>query len=159
MTYIFFNQKFANGVNKVLSWFGINLMASFQDITQNMFFNLAKISHQADLQIYYVSLKLAIELYRWRVKCLLRNMLLKIASEGTYRIIVEFPRLFNVNLRLIWAMCYLRNIWLHWIQTWCANLSLTTDLFYAIIIFHGPNSSSCIMHHLKLGIKENILPS
>ena len=25
----FFNQKFANGVNEVLSWFGINLMASF----------------------------------------------------------------------------------------------------------------------------------
>ena len=29
MTCTFFNQKFANGVNEVLSWFGINLMASF----------------------------------------------------------------------------------------------------------------------------------
>ena len=35
---IFFNQKFANGMNEVLSWFGINLLASVQDITQNMFF-------------------------------------------------------------------------------------------------------------------------
>ena len=34
MTYTFFNQKFANCVNEVLSWFGINLMASFQNITE-----------------------------------------------------------------------------------------------------------------------------
>ena len=39
-------QKFDNGVNEVLScWLGINLMVSFQDITQNMFCNLAKTSH------------------------------------------------------------------------------------------------------------------
>ena len=63
MTYTFFNRKFANGVNEVLRWFGINLMASFQDITQNMFCNLAKISHPADLEIYYFNLELAIELY------------------------------------------------------------------------------------------------
>ena len=80
MTYTFFNWKFDNGVDEVLSWFGITLMASFQAITQNMFFNVAKISLQADLQIYYVSSELAIELYWWHVKCLLRNMLLKIAS-------------------------------------------------------------------------------
>ena len=28
----FFNQKFDNGVNEVLRWFGINLMVSFQNI-------------------------------------------------------------------------------------------------------------------------------
>ena len=75
----FFNQKFADSVNEVLSWFGINLQASFQDITQNMIRILAKISHLADLQIYYFNLELAMELYWWRVKCLLRNMLLKLA--------------------------------------------------------------------------------
>ena len=63
MTYTFFNLKFAYGVTEVRSWFHINLMASFQDITQNMFCNLAKISHPADLQIYYFNLELAIELY------------------------------------------------------------------------------------------------
>ena len=51
MTYTFFNQKFDNGVNEWLSWFHINLIVSFQDITQNMFCNLAKISHPADLEI------------------------------------------------------------------------------------------------------------
>ena len=63
MTCTFFNRKFAISVNGVLGWFGINLMASFQDITQNIFCNLARISHQADLQIYYFNLELAIELY------------------------------------------------------------------------------------------------
>ena len=51
MTDTFFNQKFDNVVNEVLSWFGINLMVSFQDITQNMFCNLAKNSNPADLEI------------------------------------------------------------------------------------------------------------
>ena len=51
MTYTFFNQKVDYDVNEVLSWFGINLMVSFQDITQNMFCILTKISHQADLGI------------------------------------------------------------------------------------------------------------
>ena len=68
---------FANSVNEVLGWFGINLLASFQDITQNMFLILAKISHLADLQIYYFNLELVIELHWWHVKCLLSNMLLK----------------------------------------------------------------------------------
>ena len=36
-----FSQKFANGANEVLRWFGINVMASFQNITQNMVRNLA----------------------------------------------------------------------------------------------------------------------
>ena len=40
MSYAFFNQKFDNVES--LSWFGINLVVSFQDITQNMFCNLAK---------------------------------------------------------------------------------------------------------------------
>ena len=51
MTYTFFNQKFDNGVNEGLGWFGINLMVSFQHIAQNMFCNLAKISHPADFEI------------------------------------------------------------------------------------------------------------
>ena len=63
VTYTVFNLKFANGETEVLSWFHIDLMASFQDITQNMFCNLAKISHPADLQIYYINLELATELY------------------------------------------------------------------------------------------------
>ena len=42
---------FDNGVSEVLNWFGINLMVSFPDITQNVFCNLAKISHRADLEI------------------------------------------------------------------------------------------------------------
>ena len=41
MSYAFFNQKFDNVENEGLSWFGINVMVSFQDITQNMFCNLA----------------------------------------------------------------------------------------------------------------------
>ena len=63
MTYTFFNQKFDYGVNEVPSWFGINLMVSFQDITQNTFCILAKISHPADLEIYYFKLERATELY------------------------------------------------------------------------------------------------
>ena len=52
MTYTFFNQKFDYGVNEGLSWLCINLMFSFQDITQNMFCNEAKISHPAGLLSY-----------------------------------------------------------------------------------------------------------
>ena len=63
MTYTFFNQKIDNGVNDGLSWFGINLMVNFQDITQNIFCNLAKIAHPADLEICQFNLELAIELY------------------------------------------------------------------------------------------------
>ena len=44
MTYTFFYQKFDNNVNEMLSWFGINLMVSFYDITHIMFRNLAKMS-------------------------------------------------------------------------------------------------------------------
>ena len=47
----FFQSKVFNGVNEGLSWFGINLMVSFQDITPKMFCNLTKISHPADLEI------------------------------------------------------------------------------------------------------------
>ena len=63
MTYTFFNQKFDNGVNEGLSWFGINLLVTFHDILQNMLWNLAKITHPADLEICYFNLELAIELY------------------------------------------------------------------------------------------------
>ena len=38
-------------------------MDSFQNITQNMFYNLFKILHLADLEIYFFNLELAIELY------------------------------------------------------------------------------------------------
>ena len=51
MEYTFFNQKLDNGLNEGLSWFGINLTISFQNITQNMFCILTKISHPADLEI------------------------------------------------------------------------------------------------------------
>ena len=51
MTYTFFNQKFDNGVNGGLSWSGINLMVSCQDITQNKFCTLAKISHPVELEV------------------------------------------------------------------------------------------------------------
>ena len=51
MTYTFFNQKFDNGVNERVIWFAINLVVCFQDIIQNLFCNLAKISHSADLEI------------------------------------------------------------------------------------------------------------
>lgn len=64
MTYTFLNKKLLDyGVNEVLSWFRINLMVSFQDITQNMICSLAKISHPADLEIYFFNLEHAIELY------------------------------------------------------------------------------------------------
>ena len=51
MTHTFFNQLFDNDVNEGLSYFGMNLMISFQDITQIMFCNLAKILQRADLEI------------------------------------------------------------------------------------------------------------
>ena len=51
MAYTFFNHKVDNGVNEVLSKFGIDLIVSFQDNTQNMFSNLAQISHPADREI------------------------------------------------------------------------------------------------------------
>ena len=50
-------------MNEVLRWYEINLMVSFQDITQNMFCNLAKISHPADLEIYYFNFELVILSY------------------------------------------------------------------------------------------------
>ena len=52
MAYTIFNQKLDNALNEGLSWFGINLVVSFQDITQNMICNIAKNSHPADLEIY-----------------------------------------------------------------------------------------------------------
>ena len=51
MAYTIFNQKLDNAMNEGISWFGIILVVSFQDITQNKFCNLAKIPHPADLEI------------------------------------------------------------------------------------------------------------
>ena len=51
MAYTIFNHKVDNAMNEGLSWFGINLVVSLKDITQNMFCNLAKNSHPADLEI------------------------------------------------------------------------------------------------------------
>ena len=70
-----------------------------------MFCILAKISPTADLKIYYWSVLSML----MTLKCQLRIMLLKIASLGTSRIIMEFLRIFNVNLRLTWAKFYLRD--------------------------------------------------
>ena len=76
----FFHQKYDNGMIKCWVWFDINLMVNFEDNTLNMFCNLAKNSLSIDLEIYYFNLGLAIGLFLWQVECLLRNMLLKIAS-------------------------------------------------------------------------------
>ena len=56
MTYTFFNQKIANGTIEVFCQFRTHLMDSFQDITQNMFCNLAQMSHPADLENCYFCL-------------------------------------------------------------------------------------------------------
>ena len=40
-----------------------NLIVCFEDITQRMICNLAKVSHPADPEICYFHLELAIELY------------------------------------------------------------------------------------------------
>ena len=58
MAYNFCNQKSDSGVNEVLSWFGINLKVGFHNIAQHMFCDFGKISHQADLEIYYLHLEL-----------------------------------------------------------------------------------------------------
>ena len=59
----FLQPKFDNDVNERFSFFGINLMASFQDIAVNLFCILAKISHPADLEICYFNLELASKLH------------------------------------------------------------------------------------------------
>ena len=50
-------------MNEVFSWSESKVMLSFHDITQNMFCNLANISHPVDLEIFYFNFELAIELY------------------------------------------------------------------------------------------------
>ena len=96
---------------------------NFQDITQNMFYNLTKISRPIQLGACF-------ELCWWHLNRLLSNKLLKITPLGTYHIIMEFPRIFNVNLNLIMAKCCLRNHWLHCIQTWYGKLLHTTDYYF-----------------------------
>ena len=66
---------------KMFCWCDINLMICFKYVVQNRFCNLAKISQLVDLGIYHFNWKLAIELYWWHAKCLLRNMLLKIFHD------------------------------------------------------------------------------
>ena len=56
---LFFQQK--SHENEVLSWFGINLMVSFRDITKSC--ASAKISRPAEFEMSVVNLKLAIGLY------------------------------------------------------------------------------------------------
>ena len=111
-------------------------MSISQYVTQNMFCNLAKISSPADLENCYFNLKLTVEAacLLMTLKCLLRSMLHKIASLGTYHIIMKFSSVFNANLMLI---C---NHLLLWIQTWRNNSLHATDQFPSKIIFHGPNS-------------------
>ena len=69
MPFIFSNLTFDYGVNQVLSWFDIELMASFKDITQNMFCILARISPQADLKIYYFNLPCYLCWWHLSVNC------------------------------------------------------------------------------------------
>ena len=113
--------------NLIMVWMKCSVsltMGSFQVtcISQNMFCNLAKITHLGDLETDHFNLELAIELYSLHFKCLLRDMSLKIASYDTLRIITEFPRIFNINLRWIWPICYLSIHWLHCIHTWMDKL-------------------------------------
>ena len=84
MTYTLFNQKFEYSVTEVVSWFHIYLMFSFQDITQNMFCILAKISHSPDLEIYYFDLEHAIELH-----CILMTRYVSIARYVTKNSIIR----------------------------------------------------------------------
>ena len=102
-------------------------MSSSKYVTQNMFCNLAKISSPADLENCYFNLKLTVEAacLLMTLKCLLRSMLHKIASLGTYHIIMKFSSVFNANLMLI---C---NHLLLWIQTW-RNNSLHARTYWSI---------------------------
>ena len=120
----FLYQKFDNGVNEVGLKF-IWLWLVFK-IFYKTFCYLDKISHPADLKIYYFNLELAIELFWWHVKCLLRNVLLKKASYGTYRSINEFPRILETAGGIVFKLGV-------------SPYYLTTDWFSAII-FHGQNS-------------------
>ena len=128
MTCILFNQKTVIDVLEVSSWFGTNCPKDrFQDITKNMFCKLAKISHPAHLEACIFNLELTIELIR---QCDFnslghptQNLKIKM-SRGlmielhcTYRIIMEYPSIFNTNPKLVWANCYVCNCWLHCIQT------------------------------------------
>ena len=78
----------------------------FQDITQNIFCNMAKIIYRADLQTTASLWSLSLSYIT-----LFRNISLKIASDGTYHITMEFPRILNANPRLIWAKRYLILTW------------------------------------------------
>ena len=55
---LFFNKTIVCGVNEVLSWFGINLMVSFRDITKTC--ALAKISRPAEFEMNVLNLKLGL---------------------------------------------------------------------------------------------------
>ena len=112
-------QSINQSINEALSWFDMNLMFSLPNITQNMFCNFPKTHNQLTLKftiyytIYYITQSSTLRLHWWHVKCPLHNILLKMALWGIYHIIREFPMIFNADLRLIWAKCYLRNHWPH----------------------------------------------
>mgnify|MGYP001797828120 CR=1 FL=1 len=89
---------------------------------------------------------------------MLCDMLLKIVSWGTYHIIMEFPTIFNANLRLIWAECFLRNSLSHCIQVSCDNLLYATDWFSAILVFHGPILWSLTNPHTAYISDHDIIP-
>ena len=61
MTYTFFNQMFDNGVNEVLSWFGINL--SFQVLTLKHVLQIGKKS------LIQRTLKFTISTWRLLLSC------------------------------------------------------------------------------------------
>ena len=98
-------------MNEGLSWSGINLLVSFQDVTNNMLCNLGKISHPADLEICKFNMELIIELYWWHAKCLLRSKLLKIRQLPHHHGLSQY---FQCQPKA------------HCIQTWYDNLLHTT---------------------------------
>ena len=72
---------FYNGMKEVLSWFGTNLMDSFKVLHKLSFLYFGKnlTSCPSDLEISYLNLQLAIDLYREHAKCPMCNMLLSLA--------------------------------------------------------------------------------
>ena len=142
-------------------WFGTAPMGSLQDITPRSWFVLWL--HKTCFAIwpkshYQLALKLTVLIgacYQWTspVHCcyraimmtcqVMRSMLLKIASLDIHLIIMEFPRIFNVNWVFVWANSYLNNRWLQCTKTWYGKLLRATDWFSAVI-FHGPNFSRAV---------------
>ena len=68
---------------------------------------------------------------------------------------MEFSRIFDANLRLIWAKCYLCSHWLHCFRTKCDSFLHTIDWFSEIIIFHDPPSSLILLKISKVNYGYN----